>query len=106
VKSEIIEIFDWLDIEKEICNEMGISEDHFNYYHEVVGGYQKNLWFEWMAFFDENTANDQIKFKNMNSLESDLEKCSDNSKNWLEPFIRAVHKIWLDNNIQYIKYSW
>ena len=44
IKPTKIELYEWDDIVVELCLIMGISEDKFRSYHEVVGGEYKDLW--------------------------------------------------------------
>ena len=46
-----VEYFDWFDIQKEICKEMGIEEQYFRDYHKLIGGEYKDLWHEWLHYF-------------------------------------------------------
>jgi trans-2-enoyl-CoA reductase len=103
-----VEYFDWSDIQKEICKEMGIEEQYFRDYHKLVGGEYKDLWHEWLEYFDSVPNNDTIVF---NDLGEDLEhkmmwvkEC--NGKEWMEPFIYAVYRVWDKFEIEHIKYSW
>ena len=109
MKAEIIEVFDWFDIQKEICKEMGIEENLFRDYHKVVGGSYgyKDLWHEWMNYFEGELRNDTIVQNDLGeSMESIMESIMEDNKEWLKTFIEAVYKVWDDNNITHVKYSW
>lgn len=41
---EIVKVYNWFDIEKELCTIMGIPEDMFRDYHKIVGGHYKDFW--------------------------------------------------------------
>lgn len=60
---------------------MNIDEKYFRDYHEVIGGEYKELWHEWMTYFDCNIINDTIKHVVMGE--------------------RMDY-----NEIEYVKYSW
>jgi len=106
MESKIIEYFDWSDIQKEICVIMGIDEKYFRDYHELIGGEYKDLWHEWCKYFDEVQI-DTIKYNDLGEhIESKLEWVKEDGKDWLEPFITAIYKIWDDNDIEYVRYSW
>lgn len=44
IKGETVTVYDWFDIQDEICDVMGIPRDKFRDYHEIVGGDYKDLW--------------------------------------------------------------
>lgn len=99
--------FLWNDIKKEICIEMEIEEEYFRDYHKLIGGSYKDLWHEWLNYFDSDVRNDTITSCDLGEIiESKLEWIRGDRKEWLEPFVRAVYKIWDKYNIENIKYSW
>ncbi len=107
MKKETIEFFDWFDIQKEICKEMGIDEQYFRDYHKIVGGEYKDLWHEWLEYFESNIHNGAIVSNDMGeSLMSKISWVKEDGKVWLEPFVRAVYHVWDDNGIEYVKYCW
>lgn len=107
MKSNSTEYFLWNDIQKEICKEMGIDEEFFRDYHKLIGGEYKDLWHEWLEYFDGEVRNDTITDCELgDELESKLEQVKEDKKEWLEPFVKAVYKVWDDNNITQVKYSW
>ena len=107
MNSKIIEVFDWFDIQKEICKEMGIDEELFRDYHKVIGGDYKDLWHEWMNYFQGEVRNDTIVQNDLGEIiENKIEWVIEDNKEWLVPFLEAVYKVWHNNNIEYIQYSW
>ena len=44
IKPETIELWDWSNIQAELCARMSISEEHFRAYHKIVGGEYKDFW--------------------------------------------------------------
>lgn len=52
LKKQILEYYDWDDIERFICNELNIVPAQFCVYHEVVGGDYKDLWHVWSTIND------------------------------------------------------
>lgn len=44
VPYEECRVYDWFELQKAICEVMGISELYFRDYHRVVGGKYKDLW--------------------------------------------------------------
>ena len=107
MNSKVIEVFDWFDIQTEICKEMGIEEESFRDYDKIVGGEYKDLWHEWMNYFQGEIRNRTIIQNDLGEIiENKIEWVTNDDKEWLQPFIEAVYKVWNDNNIKYVKYSW
>jgi hypothetical protein len=107
MKNKTIVVFDWSDIKSEICKEMGIKENLFRDYHNVIGGDYKDLWHEWLNYFNSELTNDSIQSVDLGeSAECKIEWVKEDGKDWLEPFINAVYKVWEDNEIEYVSYSW
>lgn len=106
MESKKIKYFEWVDIQREICKEMKIDEKYFRDYHKLIGGDYKDLWHEWMEYFDE-VSKDVIRYNDLSeSIDSKLEWVREDGKEWLESFIKAVYKVWDDNEIQYVRYYW
>lgn len=107
LKSQIVIYFDWRDIQSEICKEMNIDEKYFRDYHELIGGEYKDLWHEWMNYFDSELSNDTIRNVEMGErYNCKIEWVKSDKKEWLESFVAAIYKIWEDNDIEYVKYCW
>lgn len=108
MKSKTIETYNWFtDIQPAICKEMNIEPQYFRDYHKLIGGSYKDLWHEWLHYFDNKVRNDTTIHNNLNEdLKSKLEWIKEDGKEWLEPFVRAVYKIWNKYNIEYIRYCW
>ena len=105
MESKTIKYFEWSDIQSEICKEMNIDKKYFRDYHELIGGKYKNLWHEWMNYFDSELRNDTIIRVEMGEhIDCKIEWIKSDKKDWLEPFIIAVYKVWDDNDIKYVKY--
>jgi hypothetical protein len=104
--SKEIKYFDWIDIQKEICKQMNLDEKYFRDYHKVIGGEYKDLWHEWMNYFDEVTKDSIVMVDLGECIESKLEWVKEDGKDWLEPFVNAVYKVWDDNEIEYVRYFW
>jgi hypothetical protein len=101
-----IQYFKWEDIKLAICQEMGIDPIYFRDYHKIVGGEYKDLWHEWMEYFDD-VKNDTIVYNDLGeSLESKIEWILEDEKEWLKPFVIAVYNVWDKYEIEYVKYSW
>ena len=109
MEKHTVEYYDWFDIEKEICKEMGIEEQYFRDYHKLVGGEYKDLWHEWMRYFESNVYNGVITENDSTyweGAEHKIEWVKNDGKDWLEPFVNAVYKVFDEFEIEYIKYYW
>lgn len=109
MEKRTLEFFVWFDIQKEICKEMGIEEQYFRDYHKLVGGEYKDLWYEWMRYFQDNVSNDIILSNNSEyweTKESKIKWVKRDNKEWLVPFVNAVYNVFDDYKIENIQYSW
>jgi hypothetical protein len=106
MESKEIKFFEWKDIQSEICKEMNIDEQYFRDYHKLIGGDYKDLWHEWMNYFDEVTKDTIVRNDLSECMESKLEWVKEDGKDWLESFVKAVYKVWDDNEIEYVRYFW
>ena len=107
MESEQIEYFNWDDIQIEICKVMGINNDDFRDYHKVIGGEYKDLWHEWMKYFQSEFDNGSIVPNDLGEAKwSKIEWIKNDNKEWLIPFIDAVYEVWDKYNIENVKYSW
>ena len=52
IKKQVLEYYDWDDVERFICDELNIVPAQFCVYHEVVGGDYKDLWHVWSTIHD------------------------------------------------------
>ncbi len=107
MESKTVKYFDWFDIRTEICKEMGIDEELFRDYHKIVGGEYKDLWHAWLKYFESDISNGDIRQNDVGeSMESKLDWVKSDGKDWLEPFVIAVYKVWDDNEIEWVQYAW
>lgn len=108
MESKKLEYFDWKDIQKEICKEMGIEEVHFRDYNKHIGGLYKDLWHEWITTFDPELRNDSVTEVSIldNDIEDYIEDAKEQGRGWTEPFIRSVYAVWEKYKIEYVKYLW
>lgn len=106
MESKEIKYFEWVDIQNEICKEMNIDKKYFRDYHKIIGGNYKDLWHEWMEYFDEVKKDSIVRRDMCERMESKLRWVEEDGKEWLYPFVRAVYKVWEDNKIEYIRYYW
>jgi hypothetical protein len=107
LEKNTIEFYDWFEIQTEICKEMGIEEEYFRDYHKLIGGDYKDLWHEWLNYFDSEITNGSTVYNDLGeNIEYKKEWVAEDGKEWLFPFIDAIYKIWDDYEIEYVKYSW
>lgn len=111
IKSKNIVVYDWFDIEQEICSIMAILTNKFRNYHDIVGGDYKDLWHVALkSVVPDSMANDTIV--TMFGLESDDEISYFISEHgeWTESFFHAYKKLFdqLDPNFNGVKvnFSW
>ena len=106
MESVTIKCFRWDEIRTKICEQMGIDVKDFRNYHRVIGGEYKDLWHEWLNYFDGECVIDVIKFNDLGeTMESKISWVKEDGKDWLEPFIKAAYKVWEDNEIEYVAYG-
>lgn len=108
IKSKTVQVYNWFDIEEEICRVMGIERDKFRNYHKVIGGDYRDLWHVTLnSVVPDNMANDTIV--TMYVLE-DYEYCIEKQGEWTRPFFEAYNKVFyvLDPNFNgvLVRFSW
>jgi hypothetical protein len=61
ITAKMVPVYDWGDIEKELCVLIGIDPKFFRNYHEVVGGEYKDFWHVALdTFVPDNMSNGTI----------------------------------------------
>ena len=120
VQGKSIILYDWNDIEKEICKVMGIAEDCFRDYHKVVGGEYKDLWHVALdLIIPDNLSNDTIVYLRPFDYKliidysegSVLMNYVKGYGEWVIPFIEAYQKVILElngnsDNSVVVEFSW
>lgn len=107
MKANNLTYYNWDDIKLEICKEMDISENYFRDYHKLIGGEYKDLWHAWLDLFDPEVSNEAINFVDCEEdMDLKIEGVKEAGKDWLEPFIRAVYKVWETYRIENVRYYW
>ena len=102
-----LEFFDWFDIQKEICKEMGIEEKYFRDYHKLVGGEYKDLWHIWLEYFQSDVTNDTIVCNDLGErMDIKIEWITEEGDEWAVPFVEAVYKVWDKFEIENVRYRW
>ena len=107
MEKHTVEFYDWSDIQKEICKEMGTKEQYFRDYHKVVGGEYKDLWHIWLEYFDSEVTNDTIVRNDCDErMDVKIEWVTEEGDEWAITFVEAVYKVWDKFEIEYIRYTW
>lgn len=106
-----IKVYDFFDIQREICKLMNIKNEEFRDYHRVVGGEYKDLWHEWIRYIDPELRNNTIRSVYFqDTLERYIDKVIADDKSWLCQYIKVIDNIFSiygdDNRCIYIQYSW
>jgi len=96
MESKTINYFEWSEIRSAICIEMGIEERYFRDYHQIIGGYYKDLWHAWLEYFESDITNGDIRYNDIGeSMESKLDWIRQDEKEWLELFVKSVYKVFI-----------
>lgn len=106
VKGETVTVYDWFDIQNEICDVMGIPRDKFSNYHEIVGGDYKDLWLVALdSVVPDNMSNGVIV--TMWPID-DIKWVIKSGEEWTRPFFEAYNAVMeeLDDNGVLVSFSW
>jgi hypothetical protein len=107
MEKHTVEFYDWFDIQKEICKEMGIEEQYFRDYHKLVGGEYKDLWHIWLEYFQSDVTNDTIVHNDCDErMDYVIEYITEEGDEWAIPFVEAVYRVWDKFEIEYVRYTW
>lgn len=111
VKGETVTVYDWFDIQNEICDVMGIPSDKFRDYHEIVGGDYKDLWhiaLRWVV--PDHMANDTIVTMWLVDDIDWIMREGRGGAEWARPFFEAYNTVMkdLDPNDKgvLVRFSW
>lgn len=112
LKPKITAVYDWNDIEKELCSLMSIAENHFRDYGLVVGGKgYKDLWHVALdtiipPHMDNDTTVTMFEFDI--DYFDDPEYSGENA--WKQPMIKAWNTLYSsivsDNSGIEVHFSW
>lgn len=121
VQGKTITVYDWFDIQKEICDVMGIAEENFRSYEKVVGGDYKDLWIVALHMeIPDQMGNDTIvkiyheEYDEPFVVNPDEDwgwnKYIKENGDWVIPFIDAYNKVMFGlkgaNDVVYVEFSW
>lgn len=109
IKGQIVTVYEWFDIQDEICDVMGIPRDKFRDYHEIVGGDYRDLWHTAMnSVVPDNMSNGTIvTMWDIDDIEWAIERTKEE---WARPFFEAYNVVMkeLDPNNKgvLVRFSW
>lgn len=110
IKGISVTVYNWFDIQNEICRTMGIERDKFRDYHKVIGGDYLDLWHVALAtVVPDNMSRDTIV--TMFDLDDEsIEYFVKARGEWTRSFFNAYHsviqKLDPEDNGIYVKFIW
>lgn len=107
IKGETVTVYNWFDIQNQICDVMSIPRDKFRNYHEIVGGEYKDLWHTALySVVPDNMSNGVIvTMYPAYDIEWLIE---DREEEWARPFFEAYNAVMeeLDATGVLVRFSW
>lgn len=92
IKGEIVTVYNWFDIQNEICDVMGIPRDKFRDYHLLVGGGYKDLWHTAIkSVVPDNMSNGTIV--RVWPIDDIKWLCLKSGEEWAKPFFEAYNAV-------------
>ncbi len=109
IESHALRYYEWDDIEFFLCAHLGIPDDKFRDYHDLVGGKYKDWWHVWITLNYDNVSNDSFiaVYKDMilSSLVNDaVEEYGDWVLHLKEPLEQLFKTVGEDKI--YVHYCW
>ena len=104
VTKPTIEYMHWDDIEQFICDKLGIPQDKFRDYHDVIGGDYKDWWHVWLTLNYEQITNDSFikSWKNVLNWDGARKEYGD----WINVLEPALDALFGDEESILVCYSW
>lgn len=109
IKGEPVTVYDWFDIQNEICDVMGIPRDDFRNYHKIIGGDYKDLWHVALdSVVPDHMANGTIvTMWSVDDIEWEIERTKEE---WAKPFFESykavMEEIDPNDNGVLVRFSW
>lgn len=107
IKGETVTVYNWCDIQNQICDVMGISRDKFRDYHEIVGGDYKDLWHVALnSVVPDNMSNGVVvTMWPLDDIEWVVKRIQEE---WARPFFEAYNTVMqeLNDNGVLVSFSW
>lgn len=110
LQKQVIEYYDWNDVEAFLCEKMEIPVDKFGNYHDIVGGKYKDFWHVWLSLVHYDVINDKMSKVWFDMLldEDNRDEIIKEYGDWVKilfPSIEELQKEINDESIN-ILYSW
>lgn len=96
----------WTDILEELCKEMGITNEQFDKYHEIVGGNYKNFWHLWLELTEVyNNTTTTFWFDDLRHVRNEKVKIYGD---WVNVLFDAIEQVFNEVSEDYVNihYSW
>ena len=104
-----ITVYDWFEIQEELCKIMGIPSDLFRDYHSIVGGEYKDFWHVCLAdIIPDNMTNGSIvkMYQYYGEYYDDENETWKNKVLWAwNIFYQSVDTDEIDSGI-YVEFNW
>lgn len=85
LETKTLEYYDWDDIQAFLCEELGITENQFRSYKDVVGGERyKDIWHIWIDLNHEDVENDSFKYFFIESEQELRDRLEDIRVEWAQ----------------------
>ncbi len=108
LKAKVLTYYDFNDIEKFICDELGIEQKFFRDYHKVVGGAYKDFWHVWLSLHYDEIENGSYQDLYFDMVYDRLQELKDRYGDWilvLEPVLKKLEEQVKEDCIT-ISYFW
>lgn len=112
IKGDEVTVYNWFDIQQEICKIMGIPENKFRDYHEIIGGDYCDLWHVALdTVIPGNMANGSIvTMFGIENVNEDIKYLMSTSGDRTRKFFEAYAQVFdeLDPNFQgvLVRFDW
>lgn len=105
IESNTVQIYNWFDIQNEICRVMGIERDKFRNY----GITQRDLWHVALdTVIPDQMANDTVV--RMHGLYDDYDYIVEEQGEWTKPFFDVYQSVFKEIDPEdkgvWVKFSW
>lgn len=108
IKSKQIDVYEWSDIQIELCKTIGIENEEFRNYHRVIGGHYKDLWHVCLeTIIPNNMTNDSLV-----TLFATDDQWYDDEERWKNIVLTSWNSVYVsmvgvDNDPGiYVNFSW
>lgn len=108
-QSKTLQYYEWWDIEKFLCLQLGIEQDKFRDYHKVVGGDYNDFWHVWLDLAHD-IYNGVIScfFLDEDCWLWKLEAMAENGQDWVMDLVEPLRKLKeeVGKDAIWIYYNW